>query len=128
MEVDFCPVLCIPEVPAFMSEQRSGLRMSTVMTYTNVNGYLIPNLTYKSGEQMEQLGKYGFLRRDYLKNYRNSLYQVMLLQDSIGEQLKESRFTKSSGMIFQNYAFYPVFLELQFWEILSESGFQLICL
>ena len=39
--------------------------MSTVMTYTNVNGYLIPNLTYKSGEQMEQLGKYGFLRRDY---------------------------------------------------------------
>ena len=30
------------------------------LTYTNVNGYLIPNLTYKSGEQMEQLGKYGF--------------------------------------------------------------------
>ena len=54
------------------------------LTYTNVNGYLIPNLTYKSGEQMEQLGKYGFLCRDYLKNHRNSLYQVMLLQDSIG--------------------------------------------
>ena len=30
------------------------------LTYTNVNGYLIPNLTYKSGEQMEHLGKYGF--------------------------------------------------------------------
>ena len=59
------------------------------LTYTNVNGYLIPNLTYKSGEQMEQLGKYGFLRRDYLKNHRNSLYQVMLLQDSIGEHLLE---------------------------------------
>ena len=57
--------------------------------YTNVNGYLIPNLTYKSGEQMEQLGKYGFLRRDYLKNHRNSLYQVMLLQDTIGEHLLE---------------------------------------
>ena len=50
------------------------------LTYTNVNGYLIPNLTYKSGEQMEQLGKYGFLRRDYLKNHRNSTYQVMLLR------------------------------------------------
>ena len=24
------------------------------LTYTNVNGYLIPNLTYKSGEQMVQ--------------------------------------------------------------------------
>ena len=59
------------------------------LTYTNVNGYLIPNLTYKSGEQMEQLGKYGLLRRDYLKNHRNSLYQVMLLQDSIGEHLLE---------------------------------------
>ena len=59
------------------------------LTYTNVNGYLIPNLTYKSGEQMEQLGKYGFLRRDYLKNHRNSLYQVRLLQDSIGEHLLE---------------------------------------
>ena len=59
------------------------------LTYTNVNGYLIPNLTYNSGEQMVQLGKYGFLRRDYLKNHRNSLYQVMLLQDSIGEHLLE---------------------------------------
>ena len=59
------------------------------LTYTNVKGYLIPNLTYKSGEQMELLGKYGFLRRDYLKNHRNSLYQVMLLQDSIGEHLLE---------------------------------------
>ena len=61
--------------------------MFTVMTYTNVNGHLIPNLTYKSGEQMEQPGKYGFLRREYLKNHRNSTCQVMLLQDTIGEHL-----------------------------------------
>ena len=59
------------------------------LTYININGYLIPNLTYKSGEQMEQLGKYGFLRRDYLKNHRNSTYQVMLLQDTIGKYLLE---------------------------------------
>ena len=38
---------------------------------------------------MEQLGKYGFLHRDYLKNHRNSTYQVMLLQDTIGEHLLE---------------------------------------
>ena len=30
---------------------------------------------------MEQFGKYGFLRREYLKNHRNSTYHVMLLQD-----------------------------------------------
>ena len=53
------------------------------------NGYLILNLTYKSGEQMEQLDKYGFLRRDYRKNHRNSTYQVMLLQDTIGKHLLE---------------------------------------
>lgn len=57
------------------------------LTYTNVNGYLIPNLIYKSGNQMEQLGKYGFLRRDYLKNHRNSLYQVMLLPDKEKDQM-----------------------------------------
>ena len=38
---------------------------------------------------MEQLGKYGFLRRDYLKSHRNATYQVMLLQDTIGEHLLE---------------------------------------
>ena len=38
---------------------------------------------------MEQLGKYGFLRRDYLKSHRNLTYQVMLLQDTIGEHLLE---------------------------------------
>ena len=38
---------------------------------------------------MERIGKYGFLRRDYLKNHKNSLYQVMLLQDTIGEHLLE---------------------------------------
>ena len=38
---------------------------------------------------MEQLGKYGFLHRDYLKNHKNSLYQVMFLQDTIGKHLLE---------------------------------------
>ena len=58
-----------------------------MIMYTNVNGYLISNLTYKSGEQMEQLGKYGFLRRDYLKNNRNSTYQVIFLQDKEADQI-----------------------------------------
>ena len=44
---------------------------------------MLKNIAYKFGEQMEQLGKYGFLRRDYLKNHRNSTYQVMFLRDTI---------------------------------------------
>ena len=35
---------------------------------------------------MEQLGKYGFLRRDYLKNHRNSTYGMYY---QIGEEHKE---------------------------------------
>ena len=38
---------------------------------------------------MERIGKYGFLRRDYLKNHQNSTYQVMLLQDMIEKHLLE---------------------------------------
>ena len=30
------------------------------LTYTNVNGYLVPNLTYKSGEQMDNLASMVF--------------------------------------------------------------------
>lgn len=59
------------------------------LTYRNVDGYLIPNLEYKSGEQMKQIGKYGFLRSDYLKNHKPVKYQILLLQDKIGEHLLE---------------------------------------
>ncbi len=58
-------------------------------TYRQVGDYLIPNLIYKSDEKLAQLGKYGLLRRDYLKNHRNSVYQVMLLKNTIGEHLVE---------------------------------------
>ena len=61
MEVDFCPVLCILEVPVLQAFRG----ISHFVWY------------------------YGFLRRDYLKNHRNSTYQVMLLQDTIGEHLLE---------------------------------------
>ena len=81
------------------------------LTYTNVNGYLIPNLTYKSGEQMEQLGKYGFLRRDYLKNHRNSTYQVMLLQDKEADQMAwvrvANRYRMIAEEIFLKELIYP---------------------
>ena len=50
--------------------------MSYLITYTNVNGYLIPNLTYKSGEQMEQLGTYGFLRRDGIDSVRSAIKEL----------------------------------------------------
>lgn len=59
------------------------------LTYTNVNRYLVPNLTCKSDDRMGALGKYGLLRRNYLKKHKNSLYQVMLLQETIEQHLLE---------------------------------------
>ena len=53
------------------------------LTYTNVNGYLIPNLTYKSGEQMEQLGKVWFSSQRLSEESSKFTYQVMLLQDKL---------------------------------------------
>ena len=61
----------------------------TILTYTYVNGYLIPNLTCKSDERMGVLSKYGLLRRNYLKKHKNSLYQFMLLQGTIEQHLLE---------------------------------------
>ena len=56
--------------------------MSTVMTYTNVNGYLIPNLTYKSSEQMEQLGKH-LLEMDKAAREREEIILKQLEKKSL---------------------------------------------
>ena len=58
-------------------------------TYTQAGDYLIPDITCKLDEQLEWIGRYGLLRRDYLKNQRNSRYQVMLMQGTLGEYLLE---------------------------------------
>ena len=53
------------------------------LTYTNVNGYLIPNFTYKSGEQMEQLTNTERLRKSVKGWNRN------MVRDLIKHQFQE---------------------------------------
>ncbi len=72
------------------SKQKGRTKTMAKITYTNINGYLIPNLIYKSNEQMEQLGRYGILRKNYLKKHKNSLYQSMLLQGTLEKHLLET--------------------------------------
>ena len=61
MEVDFCPVLCIPKVAilqAFRSISHFVWYCKAVSdSYTNVNGYLIPNLIYKLGKKYSEKEK-----------------------------------------------------------------------
>lgn len=57
--------------------------------YCQAGDYLIPNIVCKSEEQTEQIGKYGFLRKSYLKEYCKARYQNLLLQDKLEEHLLE---------------------------------------
>ena len=40
------------------------------LTYTEVDGYFYPDLTLPETEDHRPLGKYGLLRKTYLKRYR----------------------------------------------------------
>lgn len=59
------------------------------ITYTEVNGYLIPNLVYRSETDMEKVGKYGLMHQTYLKEHRKGRYSSLLLTDRIGKYLLE---------------------------------------
>ncbi len=55
--------------------------------YREVNGYYIPDIDVP--DEHCHIGKYGMLRRDYLKNYRKSLYSVMLMNGTLLRHLAE---------------------------------------
>ena len=64
-----------------------GRIIMTEITYTEVNGYLIPNLTAPQTEA--QIGKYGQMRRKFLKHHRPSLYTSLMITGKITEHLLE---------------------------------------
>ncbi|MDE7262073.1 MAG: TnpV protein, partial [Oscillospiraceae bacterium] len=52
--------------------------MENSLTYTQVGDYLLPNLTLD--EQPERdLGKYGRMRRTYLKEHRPGLFNQLVM-------------------------------------------------
>jgi hypothetical protein len=55
-------------------------------TYSDINGYLIPNLTISDSPP---LGKWGRMRRRYLKEHRPALYSSMLLTGRLDPHLAE---------------------------------------
>ena len=58
------------------------------MTYTNQNGYQIPNIL-PAQEPNEPLGKYALLRRAYLKEHRESLFTTLMMTGKLHEHLTE---------------------------------------
>ena len=78
---------------------QKGANMNTNsrnVTYSTVGDYQLPNLTLN--QPRKPLGKYGRLRRTYLKEHRPVLYNTMLLNGSLYPHLMEVEQTAESQM------------------------------
>ena len=58
------------------------------LTYTQCGDYLIPNLVLSDTREYH-IGKYGRMRRAYLKEYRPALYSTLLLTEKLFSHLAE---------------------------------------
>ncbi|MDD4495910.1 MAG: TnpV protein [Eubacteriales bacterium] len=59
-----------------------------VITYTEVNGYRIPDLTLPEEPEAE-LGRYALMRRHYLMNHRKGLFSRLLMNGGLNPHLTE---------------------------------------
>jgi hypothetical protein len=60
--------------------------MENNLTYTRNGDYLIPNLKL---EETKPLGRYGRMRRDYLKEHRPVLFNAMMVNGKLYPHLNE---------------------------------------
>ena len=56
------------------------------LTYTMQGDYLLPNLEVP---ESPRVGKYGMLRRSFLRSHRKALYTGMMLSDRLNPHLEE---------------------------------------
>ena len=71
--------------------------MENKLTYTQMGDVLIPNLTL--GEQPDRdLGKYGRMRRTYLKEHRPGLFNRLTLKGTLFQHLLEIEDTANSRL------------------------------
>ena len=68
--------------------------MENSLTYTKNGDYLIPDLTIT--ETTESIGKYGRMRKHYLKEHRPVLYNSLLLSEKLYPHLLEIERTANS--------------------------------
>ena len=56
------------------------------LTYRREGDYLLPNLTVP---ESPKIGKYGMLRREYLRNHKKGIYTGMMLSGRLNSHLEE---------------------------------------
>ena len=59
------------------------------ITYSEVNGYLLPDLTLPDEPEYE-IGRFGLMRRHYLQNHRKRLFTALLTSGKLNEHLYET--------------------------------------
>ncbi|MGI6498976.1 MAG: TnpV protein [Oscillospiraceae bacterium] len=59
------------------------------ITYTKNGDYLIPDLTLPESSETPTLGKYGRMRKSYLKEHRTAMYNHLLLSGKLTAHLTE---------------------------------------
>ena len=57
-------------------------------TYTKVGDYYLPDLTLPDEPEYD-IGRFGLMRRHYLKNHRKGLFSVMLMNGKLNKHLFE---------------------------------------
>ena len=67
------------------------------LTYRQTGDYLIPNLTL-SEQEAKPLGKYGRMRKTYLKEHRLILWNQLLLSENLYPHLREIDATANRRM------------------------------
>jgi len=66
-------------------------------TYSKVGDYYLPNLTLPE-ERHYDIGRFGLMRRHYLKNHRKGLFSVLLTSGKLNEHLYEIDQTANARM------------------------------
>lgn len=59
------------------------------LTYTKIGDYYYPNLCLPPVDDDRPLGKYGRMRKSYLKEYCNVTYELMLLSGELDTHLRD---------------------------------------
>ena len=57
------------------------------LEYHQEKDYLIPNIAIKNNLDNYQIGKYGYLRLDYLKKYKRGYYTELMIEGTLPEHI-----------------------------------------
>ena len=78
------------EIKQRFVDKKNGLE------YIRVGDYFIPNLRVTTQLNNTKLGKYGRMRLRYLKEHRKAEYLILLMEDKLGEHLREIDITATN--------------------------------